>query len=72
MTSTTPPRHPHRTAAAARRAIAGIRQVNAELMFMSEIMFRPPGVPRPQRHTGQAAGPHPHATASSTPTGRAA
>jgi hypothetical protein len=52
MTSTALPRHPRRTVSALRRAISAIRQVNAELMLMSEILLRPPGAPRPRRQAG--------------------
>ena len=69
----TQPRHrPARWAVTAVRRVTGaLRHANAEMMLASEIMFRPPGAPRPRRPADMPPAPGTHA-AGTGPAGKAA
>lgn len=54
-----------------RRVIGALRHANADAMLASEIMFRPPGAPRPRRPADTPPGPDTH-VASTGPAGKAA
>lgn len=64
MTVTRRPRRPRPgwAATALRRAIRTIRHVNQELVLASELIFRPPGQPRPRPRADLPAGAPPAPT----------